>query len=85
MGDAHVVWVRDFEGTPSGRPGHLTQVHPKIIGQVLRKLPEETGSAANLRDGKALCACLHQEFGLEPGARQCWRLFKSLGLLLRTG
>ncbi len=55
----------------------------KIIGQVLRKPPEEAGLTANLWDGKTLCAYVRREFGVDLGVRQCQRLFKSLGFRLR--
>ena len=85
-------WVRGFEraglaglqeGSRPGRPRRLTDEHLKIIGQVLRKPPEEAGLTANLWDGKALCAYLRREFGVGLGVRQCQRLFKSLGFRLR--
>ena len=85
-------WVRDFEraglaglqeGSRPGRPRRLTDEHLNIIGQVLRKPPEEAGLTANLWDGKALCAYLRREFGVDLGVRQCQRLFKSLGFRLR--
>jgi len=85
-------WVRDFEraglaglqeGSRPGRPRRLTEEHLKIIGQVLRKPPEEVGLTANLWDGKALCCYLRREFGVDLGVRQCQRLFRSLGFRLR--
>ena len=62
----------------------MTEEHLKIIGQVLRKPPEDVGLTANLWDGKALCAFLSREFGVDLGVRQCQRLFKSLGFRLRN-
>ena len=61
----------------------MTEEHLKIIGQVLRKPPEEVGLTANLWDGKALCCYLRREFGVDLGVRQCQRLFRSLGFRLR--
>ena len=85
-------WVRDFErvgpaglqeGSRPGRPRRLTDEHLKIVGQVLRKPPEEAGLTAKLCDGKALCAYLHREFGVNLGAPQCQRLFRLLDFRLR--
>lgn len=85
-------WVRGFERSglaghqECGRPGRsrrLTEEHLQIIGQVLRKPPEDVGLTANLWDGKALCAFLRCEFGADLGVRQCQRLFKSLDFRLR--
>lgn len=85
-------WVRDFErdglvglqeGSRSGRPPRLTEERLKIVGQALRKPPEEAGLTANLWDGKTLRVYLRREFGVDLGVRQCQRLFKSLGFRLR--
>jgi transposase len=85
-------WVRGFErdglaglheGSRPGRPRRLTEEQLKAIGQVLRNPPEDVGLTANLWDGKALCAFLRREFGVDLGVRQCQRLFKSLGFRLR--
>ena len=81
-------WVRDFEhaglsglqeGARPGRPRRLTEEQLQMIGQVLRKPPEEAGLTANLWDGKTLCAYLRRELSVDLGVRQCQRLFKSLG------
>lgn len=85
-------WVRDFEraglaglheGDRSGRPRRLTDKHLQIIGQVLRKPPEEAGLTSNLWDGKALSEYLHQKFSVDLGIRQCQRLFRQLGFRMR--
>ncbi len=85
-------WVRDFEraglaglqeGRRPGRPRRLTDEQLTIIGQVLRKPPEDAGLTANLWDGKTLCAYLQREFAIDLGVRQCQRLFKSMGFRMR--
>jgi len=82
-------WVRSFErvglaglqeGVRPGRPCRLTDEQLQIVGGALRRPPEAAGSSANLWDGKALAACLDQEWGVPLGVRQCQRLFQAPGL-----
>ena len=85
-------WIRSFqkdglaglqEGVRSGRPRRLTDEQLKVVGQVLRRPPEEAGLRANLWDGRVLATYLGQEFGVALGVRQCQRLFRTLGFRLR--
>ena len=85
-------WIRSFqtdglaglqEGVRSGRPRRLTDEQLNVVGQVLRRPPEEAGLRANLWDGRVLATYLDQEFGVALGMRQCQRLFRTLGFRLR--
>jgi transposase len=85
-------WVRSFEreglaglqeGVRSGRPRRLTDEQLQVVGEVLRRPPEEEGLSANLWDGKTLASFLHQRFGVDLGVRQCQRIFQSLDFRLR--
>ncbi len=85
-------WVRSFEregltglqeGVRSGRPRRLTDDQLQLVGEVLRRPPEEAGLSANLWDGKTLASFLRQRFGVSLGVRQCQRIFLSLDFRLR--
>lgn len=85
-------WVRRFEqeglaGLADGdRPGRPKRLDEKQLGKVakaLRKSPEDFHLAGRIWDGKTLSAWIEQQFGITLGARQCQRLFRSLGFRLR--
>ncbi|MGH9621283.1 MAG: helix-turn-helix domain-containing protein, partial [Bryobacteraceae bacterium] len=85
-------WVRGFEekglaglqeGERSGRPKRLTEKQLQAVNKVLRKAPRESGMSGNIWDGKTLSAWIEQQYGIQPGVRQCQRMFRQLGFRLR--
>jgi transposase len=85
-------WVRSFEKDGfagladcerPGRPKRLAEDNWEAMSQDLRKHPRELGYQQNLWDGKLLSHHLWQSYGVDLGARQCQRIFQSLGFRLR--
>jgi len=85
-------WVARFERSGfaglqdrdrSGRPSALDESMRGAIGQDMRESPRALGYEQNLWDGKLLSHHLAYEYGVLLGARQCQRLFRSLGFRRR--
>ena len=86
-------WVHRFdeeglaglaEGVHPGRPGRLTEAQLKAVETALQQRPVEVGLSGNLWDGKTLSAFLRRRYSVDLGVRQCQRLFRQLGLGMRT-
>jgi transposase len=85
-------WVRSFEQRGfagladcerPGRPRRLTSEQWEAVNRDLRKQPRDLGYPQNLWDGKLLSHHLQQSYRVSLGARQCQRLFRTLGFRLR--
>ncbi len=84
-------WVRSFEKDGfarladcerPGRPKRLTVEQWQAMSQDLRKHPRELDYQQNFWDGKLLSHHLRESYGMDLGARQCQRIFRSLGFRL---
>ena len=84
-------WVRRFEergfsglmdGERPGRRPRLSPEHITVIGDALRKNPNEFGISGQW-DGKTLSLFIRQNWGASLGVRQCQRLFRDLGVRFR--
>ena len=95
LGDSHgtvVNWIRRFEKSGfgglsdregRGRPSRLKPAQLKQVEAALRRSPADYGLPAQLWDGPLLSSFLEKQFGVTLRARQCQRLFRSLGFRLR--
>ena len=96
LGDSHhtvVNWVQRFEteglaglaeGQRSGRPSRLNAKQLAAVEAALRTTPATFGLTTHLWDGPTLSQFLDRELGVTLKVRQCQRLFRQLGLRLRT-
>ncbi|MHB8388461.1 MAG: helix-turn-helix domain-containing protein [Acidobacteriaceae bacterium] len=85
-------WVNRFEqggldalreGERLGRPRTLEAKDWRRLKGDLRKTPQDFGLAATLWDGPVLAEHLRSRYGVDLGVRQCQRLFRHMGFLLR--
>jgi transposase len=85
-------WVERFnedgfaglvEGERPGRPRKLSFEQLEELEVILRASPRVQRISANLWDGKTLSHWIKQQWGVELSTRQCQRLFRQLGFLLR--
>jgi transposase len=84
-------WVKRFEefgfsgimdGERPGRPSRLDKNHISIIGDALRRSPDDFGFSGQW-DGKTLSLFIQQKWGVSLGVRQCQRLFRDMGFRFR--
>ena len=84
-------WVNTFlkdgfdslrEPRRPGRPARLSGIM-NSISMDLRKNPMDLGYSQNLWDGKLLSHHLSVKYNIDMGTRQCQRIFRKLGFILR--